>query len=161
MSDTSQRLAFVIGINGVGRILDHQQVVFICRRHDTVHVAGHTSIMHHNYDLRFVVDERFDSLSSDIGVIRPAVSKAYHCAFPQKGDGGRNKRVRGHDHLIARFQFTQHGTHLQSIGTRGAEQTFPETIAFLEETMTQLGEVAIARHRGRLAHFLDITDLSA
>ena len=42
------------------------------------------------------------------------------------------------------MELTEHGAHLEGIGSRGAEEALAEAVALFEEGMAALGEVAVA-----------------
>ena len=146
MADTSQRAFMIERIDRMGCILDYQQVMLLSQSHNSIHITGDTSIVNHHDDTRLLVDQWFNSLHSDVRIILSAIGKADKGTLTQEGNSRRDKGVRGYNHLITWLQFTEHGTHLKGISTRCSKQTLAETIAFLKKTMTQLGELSVARH---------------
>ena len=136
-------------------------MMFLCQCHDGIHVACHTRIMDDDDDLCTLIDEWTDGVDSDIRIRCPTVGKYHFCTLSEEGDGGRHEGIGRHDHLVARFQVAEHGTHLQRIGTRSRQQAFLETITLLEERMTSFGEITISRHGHRAAYLFDIIEFTS
>ena len=82
MTDTAQRAALIEGINGLGCILNHQEMMFIRQCHDRIHVTSHTGIMDHDDHLRTRCDQRLDGFCRDIGMIHTTVCKHHLGTFP-------------------------------------------------------------------------------
>ena len=145
----------------MGCIFHHQQMVLLGQCHDGVHITSHTGVVNHDNDTRLLVNQRLYLLDGDVRIIGTAVCKDHLGSFTQESDGRRDKGIGWHYHLVARLQFTQHGAHLQGVSARRGKQTLAETIAFLEETVTQFCVLPVTRHGRRVTYLVNIAQLSS
>lgn len=144
MADGAEGAVAVVGVDAMGGIFDHEEVVLTGEFHNAVHITGHAGIMDHDDDAGARGDERSDGIGGDIGIERSAIGKDHVGPFAEEGDGGRDEGIGGHDDFIAGMELTEHGAHLEGISAGGAEEALAEAVALFEEGMAALGEVAVA-----------------
>ena len=160
MTNTAQRTVLIERVDAMSSVLDDKEVMLLRKPHDSIHVAGNTSIMHDDNDFRVLVDEWTDGVNGDIGVVGTTVGKHHLGTLTEEGDGRRHERIGRYDDLVTRMQLAEHGTHLQRISTRSGEKTFLKTVTLLEESMTAFGKVTITRHRHRTTYHFHIVEFT-
>ena len=62
VTDTTERLALIVRVNSLRRILNNYQIVFFRHLHNSVHIACHTSIMHRNNHTRTRSNKRLQTI---------------------------------------------------------------------------------------------------
>ena len=143
MADGSERSPLVIRVDGLRRVLHHDQVVLFREGHDLVHVAGDSGVMDRNDDPGARRNQRLDLLRVDVGVPSHRVGKDDAGAFPDKRQGRRHEGVGRDDDFVPRLQVAEQRRHLQRIGATGGQQALLEAILFFEETLAAFGELAV------------------
>ena len=144
MSDGSERLAFVIGIDGLSCVLHHQQVVLLCNFHDTVHVASDTGIMDGDNDLRPRRYQGLDLLRINVGITLHTVGEDNLRPMADESQSGRHESITGNNDLVTRLDIAQDSSHLQGVGAAGRQQAFLEAVFLFKEPLAALGELTVA-----------------
>ena len=103
--DVAQRaglLALVDAAEGLGVVLDDEQLVLLGEGVDRVHVA-HVAVEVHRHDgLGALVDQLLGRLDAEAVVVEVHVGEARDGAGLHDGEAGGDEGVAGHDHLVAR-----------------------------------------------------------
>ena len=133
----------VITIYRLRRILHHKQVVLLCHRHDCVHVARHTGVMHRNDDFRTRRDKRLQGLRIEVRIALHTIRKDHLCALAQEGQRRRDEGITRHNYFVARLQLAQHGAHLQCVRTGSRQERLTKTIMLFKPRLAALGELAV------------------
>ena len=134
-------------------------MVLLRKRHNSVHVACYTGIMHRHDHLRPRGDECFKRLSIDIGIALHRVGKHHLCPFAQECQCRTDESITGDDHLVSGLQVTQHRAHLQGIRTAGRQQAFTKTVPLLEPSLTGFGELTVSGQLTRVHRFVHVMGL--
>ena len=135
------------GLNGLGGILHHQEVVLGGQIHDGIHVAGHAGVVNGDDDLGARRDKCLDGGWVNVGVGSLngiAVGKNELGTLAHKGKRGGDEGIGRNDDLITGTNLSQDCGHFQGIGTGSREQSFTKPIALLKEPMTPFCEIVIA-----------------
>jgi len=119
MAERSSGLALELCADGLGCVLDHNQVVPQRDIHDAVHI-GHLPIQVHGDDgLRLFSDSCFDQGRVDVVSGRIDVGEDRRRAEPVDATGRRKEAVRRRDDLVAGPDAGCHQRDEQRIGARG------------------------------------------
>ena len=104
---------------GLGVVLDHEQVVLLGERHDRVHVADVAVEVHRHDRLGPRRDQLLGRLDADAVVVEVHVGEAGNGAGLDDREAGGDERVAGHDHLVAGPDAQGGQGHVQGRGAGG------------------------------------------
>ena len=132
VADRSERRALVKGIDTLGGILHHLQVMLPCNVKDPVHVTGHACVMNRADHTGLLRHCLFDPVRIDIHGLRIDINEYDLRPAQHKGVGRRDEGIRRHDDFIARLKIAQPARHLESRGAGGRHVDMAHVHPFLE-----------------------------
>ena len=142
-------------------IFDHQQMMFGSDRHDRIHIAANTGVMHNGDGLGAWRNRRLDQALVEIDVVGTHVDKHRHRAAQRKRVGCRDKGVGRHDDFVARRQVTQHGRHFQGTGAGVCKQRALAAETLFEPLLAAFGVITIAGQMAARERIGDIGQFGA
>ena len=101
MANRAQLSAFISGLYAVRCVFDYQEFMPFRNGHDDVHLAPHTGIVDRNDGFCAGRDGGFDEFFVDVQRVGSYVDKDGNSPTENKGIGGRDKCVGGHDDFVA------------------------------------------------------------
>ena len=131
-------------MHSLGGVFDDVQPVSVGDRHDRVHLAAHSGVVHGEDGAGAGRDRPLDEQFIEVERVGPDVYE--HGTGAAEGDGiGRgDEGERRHDHLVSLAEVEHQGRHLEGRGARGREQHMLHAKPLLHQPAAGLREVAVA-----------------
>ena len=136
----TERPPLVAGHDALRRVLHHLQPMPASNRHDGIHLARDTRVVHRHDRPGARGNGRFDQALIKIQRILANIHKHRHAAAQHKSIGGGNKGKRRHDNFVARLDIQQQGRHLQGGGTGMGQKRLGTTGPLLKPLVASLGK---------------------
>ena len=161
VAEPAQRPVAVAGEDGVGGVLDHEQVVAPGDLEDRVHVAAHAGVVDRHDRPGPGRDGRLDHRLVDVQRVGPDVHEDGRGAPEDEGVGRRHEGEGRHDDLVAGPDPAEDGRHLESRRAGMGEERLATADPLLEPAGAALRERAVAGKMAVRVGLLDVTELVA
>ena len=142
--DGAEGPALVGAHDGLGRVLDDEQLVLSRNGHDRVHLAGHARVVHDHDGLRAARDGGLDLRLVDVHGVGADVDEDQLRPVVDEGVGGGGEGEARQDDLIPGLKLAQEARHIQRRGAGGGQQYLVGVEALLHPGAAFFGELPVA-----------------